>query len=234
MSIPEPKTIAFVLYEGLTAFDLAGPLQVLTSFCQFAPHYQTQVVAERLDPFTSDNGLKLIPNRTFDQAPHPFAIFLPGGNDPTLRAMLNPAIRRYVRGAAETAEVIASACTGALILAGVGLLDDKSATTHWAFARTLNSLGARYRRARWVEDGKFLTTAGVSAGIDGALYLVAKLTDRETARQVQLDLQYDPQPPFGAVDYNRLDLISRLYRLYYDIRGPLAANQAKKMTRLGA
>jgi transcriptional regulator GlxA family with amidase domain len=92
--------------------------------------------------------------------------------------------------------VVGSVCTGALILAAAGLLAGRQATTHWASHRLLERLGARYLPERWVEDGKFITSAGVSAGIDMALALTARLTDEPTARMVQLAIEYDPHPPF--------------------------------------
>ena len=112
---------------------------------------------------------------------------------PTLRALRNEAIRTYVRTAAETADVVASVCTGALIVASVGLLEGRRATTHWAFYSVLEQFGATYVRQRWVEDGKFICSAGVSAGIDMALQLTSRLTDEDTAREVQFQLGYDPR-----------------------------------------
>ena len=151
------KTIAFVLYPGLTVLDLTGPLQVLTTLSAIAPEYRTVVVAERVEPTDTDipGEMKVIPNNTFEEVPHPFAFIVPGGVTPTLRAMSNEAIRNYVRSAAETAEVVSSVCTGALILGSVGLLDGRQATTHWAFYKVLEEFGAKYIRRRWVEDGKF-------------------------------------------------------------------------------
>src|SRR5215212_7547245 len=200
------KTIAFVLYPGLTVFDLTGPLQVLTALSEIAPEYRTVVVAERVVPMDTDipGEMKMLPNNTFEEVPHPFAFIVPGGGMPTIRAMGNEAIRSYVRSAAETAEVVGSVCTGALILASVGLLEGRRATTHWAFYKILEQFGATYVRERWVEDGKFICSAGVSAGIDMALKLVARLTDEETSREVQYRLGYDPEPPFGGIDYERI------------------------------
>jgi hypothetical protein len=95
----------------------------------------------------------------------------------------------------------------------VGLLEGRQATTHWAASRALESLGATYQRKRWVEDGKFIMSAGVSAGIDMGLYLAARLTDEASARQVQLWLDYDPQPPFGRLNYDDMGFRFRLARL---------------------
>ena len=95
-------------------------------------------------------------------------------------------------------------CTGALVLAATGLLEGRRATTHWAYAAELEKLGARYARERFVEDGKFVTSAGVSAGIDMALFLAARLTDRATAERIQLGIEYDPHPPFGGIDWAKV------------------------------
>jgi transcriptional regulator GlxA family with amidase domain len=122
-------------------------------------------------------------------------------------------------------------CTGALILAAVGLLEGRPATTHWAASRALESLGATYQRQRWVEDGKFIMSAGVSAGIDMGLYLAARLTDEASARQVQLWLDYDPQPPFGRLNYDTMGLRFRLARLAGPVIAPLLTARPKKLTR---
>ena len=103
-----------------------------------------------------------------------------------------------MRQAAESAELVMSVCTGALILASVGLLEGRPATTHWAYRGILQQYGARYERRRWVEDGKYLMSAGVSAGIDAALRLIERLSDEETMRRVQASVGYDPEPPFGS------------------------------------
>lgn len=230
----EKKQLAFVIYPGLTPLDLIGPLGVLSAFTKFAPEYETVVVAEQVDPIRSDNGLTFIPQNTFDQVPHPYAIIVPGGGDPTIKAIFHPAIRRYVRSAAQTAEMIVSVCTGALILAGVGLLEGRPATTHWAYYKVLERLGSPYRRQRWIENGKVLNSAGVSAGIDAALALVARFTTEATARQVQLAIQYDPQPPFGRVDWDHLSWLSRVYRAYYSLKAPFIASRARRLIQQGA
>jgi transcriptional regulator GlxA family with amidase domain len=225
------KTIAFVLYPGLTAFDLAGPLQVIARLAETHPEIRPMVVGERIAPMASDAGVDLIPDHTFAEAPHPYALVVPGGAIPTLRAMSNHAIRAYVRGAAETAEIIASVCSGALILASVGLLEGREATTHWAVASILESYGATYRRARWVEDDKFILSAGVSAGIDMGLQLAAWLTDEASARQIQISLDYDPQPPFGRPDYDDLGLSLRSRRAIASLGAPLLTAGPKWLTK---
>jgi transcriptional regulator GlxA family with amidase domain len=227
------KTIAFVLYPGLTVFDLAGPLQIFTGVSQLAPQYRVVVVAERVEPMDTDIRVKMIPTHTFEEVPHPSVLLVPGGGVPTLRAMSNEAIRSYVRSAAETAEVPGSICTGALILGSVGLLEGRQATTHWAFYKILENLGARYVRKRWVEDGNFICSAGVSAGIDMALQLAARLTDEETARRVQRSVGYDPHPPFGGIDYDHLGAMANTMRAGLSVAAPAIAARPKRLTRQG-
>jgi putative intracellular protease/amidase len=194
------KIIALLLFPELTLLDLVGPLQVLRGLP--AP-FRTIVVGERVEPMTTDSGLALTPEKRLDEVPHPFAVIVPGGPG-SVAAMGNEAIQRYLRDAASQAEVVGSVCTGALVLAATGLLEGRRATTHWAYASELDKLGARYVRERWVEDGKFITGGGVSAGIDMAIALAARLTDRATAQRIQLGIEYDPRPPFGGIDWRQV------------------------------
>jgi transcriptional regulator GlxA family with amidase domain len=189
MATQEPKTVAFVLYRGLTLLDLVGPLQVFASLRRFSDQYQPAVVAERIEPMPTDGPLTVTADHTFGDVPDPAVVIVPGGDAPTIKAMGDPAIREYLRHAADTAPVVGSVCTGALVLAAAGLLEGRQATTHWAYHRLLERLGATYLPQRWVEDGKFITSAGVSAGIDMALALVARLTDEPTARMVQVAIE---------------------------------------------
>lgn len=225
------KTIAFVLYAGLTAFDLVGPLQVISQLANTHPEIQPVVVGERIEPMDTDASVQMVPEKTFAEVPHPYALVVPGGTQPTFEAMSNPAIRNYVPTAAETAEIVASVCTGALILASVGLLEGRQATTHWACHRVLESFGAKYQRKRWVEDDKFIMSAGVSAGIDMGLQLAARLTDKATAKQIQAWLDYDPQPPFGRLDYDDMGLALRAGRAWVSLTTPLLTARPKRLTR---
>jgi transcriptional regulator GlxA family with amidase domain len=175
----------------------------------------------------------MVPNSTFADLPHPYAFFVPGGGVPTLNAMSNLAIRRYIRTAAQDAEWVVSVCTGALMLASVGLLKGCDATTHWAYTRYLENLGAHYVQKRWTANGNIVNSAGVSAGIDMALYLVSRLTNEETARTVQWLIQYDPQPPFGGIDYKHMKLLPRLYRGIRSTMAPFYTGKARRLTRQG-
>ncbi|GHF18654.1 thiazole biosynthesis protein ThiJ [Amycolatopsis deserti] len=195
------KTIAFVLYPGLTPLDLIGPLQVLASLRNADPSFEATVVAETLDPAASDTPLSLVAERTFDDVPAPYALVVPGGQAGTLRALTNERLLDYVRSAAAQAEVTASVCTGSLILGAAGLLKGREATTHWSFLEALREFDATPVKRRWVDEGAVLTAAGVSAGIDMALHLVARFTSEEVAKAVQFGIEYDPEPPFGGLDW---------------------------------
>ncbi len=228
--------IAFVIYPGLTVFDLVGPLQVFSALRRIAPQFRLRVVAEQAGPVTTDRstfGVRMVPNGTFADLPHPYAFFVPGGGVPTLNAMSNPAIRRYIRTAAQDARWVVSVCTGALLLASVGLLEGCDVTTHWAYTRYLENLGAHYVQKRWTANGNIVNSAGVSAGIDMALYMVSRLTDEETARRVQWLIQYNPQPPFGGIDYEHMKLLPRLFRGISGLRSPFYTGKARRLTRQG-
>jgi transcriptional regulator GlxA family with amidase domain len=136
--------------------------------------------------------------------------------------------------AAASADVVGSVCTGSLILGAVGLLQGRQATTNWFFAGVLKPLGATYHRRRWIEDGNITMSAGVSAGIDWALHLVARLTDEATARRVQLALDYDPQPPFGGIDWKHIPPLPRAMRGAIGLLAPVIAAKPKRLTRAGA
>jgi transcriptional regulator GlxA family with amidase domain len=227
-------TIAVVLYPGLTALDLVGPLQVLTELERFAPRYRTVVVGRNTEPMATDLPLQLVADRTFAEIPHPDVLVVPGGRIGTILAMSDPGVRAYVRTAAASADVVGSVCTGSLILGAVGLLQGRHATTNWFFAGVLESLGATYHRQRWIEDGNVTMSAGVSAGIDWALHLVASLTDEATARRVQLALDYDPQPPFGGIDWAHIPPLPRAMRGAIGLLAPAIAAKPKRLTRAGA
>jgi transcriptional regulator GlxA family with amidase domain len=175
----------------------------------------------------------MVPDRSFADVPHPAVVVVPGGGLPTVRAMGDPAVRAYVRSAAASAELVTSVCTGSLILGAVGLLEGRDATTNWFYSGVLEALGATYRRRRWVEDGNLLLSAGVSAGIDMALQLAARLTDEATARRVQLALDYDPEPPHGGIDYDHIPPLPRLLRGAIGLTGPALAARARRLTRAG-
>ena len=202
------KTVAFVLYRGLTPLDLIGPLQVMSGLETIEetfgvqPRHHVVVVAEDLDAVPTDTPVRVAATSTLNEAAEPDVVVVPGGGAPTLRQLANPVLLDYLRRADDHAEVVASVCTGALLLAGAGLLNGRRATTHWAYHRFLDRLGAKYVPE---QDDRYLTSAGVSAGIDMALRLTARLTDDDTAKLIQLVIEYDPHPPHGGIDWSTVD-----------------------------
>lgn len=187
--------IAIALFDRFTALDAVGPYEVLVRL----PGATVTFVAERTGEHRADTGvLGLTADATFDDVPAPDVVLVPGG--PGTRALLDPdtSLAHWVRDAHRTSTWTTSVCTGSLVLAGAGVLDGLEATTHWAAADLLTSLGARYTAERVVERGKVITAAGVSSGIDMALTLVGRVAGDDVARAIQLGIEYDPQPPYDA------------------------------------
>ena len=142
---------------------------------------------------------------------------MPGGGQPTLAACGDQRLIDYVANAVAAAEIVMSVCTGGVILASAGSSTTGPPPTHWAYVDILENLGAKYLHQRWVEDGKYLTTAGVSAGIDGGLYLASRLVGEDAAKLIQRGIEYEPQPPFGPIDWDP-PLVESLRPIW---RGPL-------------
>jgi putative intracellular protease/amidase len=190
----EPVQIAILLFPQLTALDAIGPYEVL----QRVPDAELTFVAAAPGEYRTENGrLGLVADAAIADLPHPDVVLVPGGIG-TRPLIGDAAISAWLRGAHETSRYTTSVCTGSLLLAGAGLLDGVDATTHWGAMETLGSLGAHPVQERVVEQGRIITAAGVSSGIDMALRLAALLTDDLTAQALQLFIEYDPQPPFDA------------------------------------
>lgn len=184
--------IAFLLYPNMTCLDLTGPHEVLARLPGASAHY----VARRPGPVTTDSGIVLHAGEPLTDVPTPDLVVVPGG--PDAEAAGDDATLAWLRQAHASAAWTMSVCTGSLLLARAGLLTGKRATTHWASMDRLAELGAVPASARVVRDGDILTTAGVSAGIDGALTLTAELMGPTVAQALQLGIEYDPAPPFDA------------------------------------
>jgi transcriptional regulator GlxA family with amidase domain len=200
------RTIAFVAYPGLTLLEVVGPMTAFMGLTRglvsTSREYSTVLVAERVEPVDSDTPMALIPDKAFEEVPDPFALFVPGGGVHALKAMGNERLINYLRFASYGAEIVGSVSTGGFPLAAAGLLEGRRATTHPSYADLLEKLGANYVQSNWVEDGNFITAAGVSGGIDMALYLVARLKSEQQAKSIQTAMEYDPDPPFGVLQQN--------------------------------
>src|SRR5215212_7881525 len=196
------KTIAVVTYPGLALLDLVATKTVLDELAM-ASRYRSVSVGERTEAIASNTPMRIIPEKRFEEVPDPFALVVPGGGIASLEAMGNERLINYLRFAEHTAELVCSVSTGSFLLAAAGLLERRRATTHPAYAELLKRLGVDYVEGYSVEDGKFLTMAGVSGGIDTTLELVGRLTSEGMAKRTQLVIEYDPQPPFGGVDWDQ-------------------------------
>ncbi len=202
----EARIIAFVAYPGLRPLDLIAPMTIFLGLTRglvgTSRHYQTVCVAEHVEPIGSDTPMALVPDNAFEEVPAPFGIIIPGGGMASLEAMGNERLINYLRFAEHGAEFVGSVSTGAFILTAAGLLEGRQATTHPAYGELLRKLGVNYTPRDWVEDGRFITAAGTSGGIDMALYLVAKLKNEQEAKNIQTVIEYDPHPPFGGLEQN--------------------------------
>jgi len=186
--------IAILIFDGLTALDAIGPYEVLAQ----VPGVDVKFVGPTAGPQrTEDDFLTVVADFSIDQVTEPAIVVVPGGFG-TRRLMRDEAVLDWVRKVHETSRWTTSVCTGSLILAAAGILDGLRATSHWMYLDMLTPFGAEPTGERVVEQGKVITAAGVSSGIDMALRLVELEFGPEIAQMVQLSIEYDPQPPFNA------------------------------------
>ena len=186
--------ITIPIYDRFTALDAVGPYEVLSRL----PGAEVVFVAEEAGPVRTDTrALTLVAERALADVDACDVVVVPGG--PGTREMLQPQpLHDWLRAIDATTQWTTSVCTGALLLGAAGLLDGLEATTHWSALDTLATLGARPTERRVVPQGKVVTAAGVSAGIDMALWLAAQIAGDEVAKAIQLGIEYDPQPPFDS------------------------------------
>jgi putative intracellular protease/amidase len=186
--------LAILLFDDVTPLDAIGPYEVLRRVPGLSVHF----VAPEPGVKTADDGvLALVADRALHELPAPDILLVPGGHG-EVAMRDDERVITWLRTAHDTSRWTTSVCTGALVLAAAGLLHGRRATTHWTAMEELARLGAIPVAERVVEDGKIVTAAGVSSGIDMALTLAARIADDDTARAIQLAIEYDPQPPFDA------------------------------------
>ncbi|TLS47939.1 DJ-1/PfpI family protein [Streptomyces montanus] len=186
--------IAIVLFDRFTALDAVGPYETLGRL----PDAETVFVAERTGPVRTDTGvLAITADKTLAEVPSPDIVVVPGGPGQTPQ-MENEVLLDWLRAADATSTWTTSVCTGSLLLAAAGLLNGRRATSHWLALDFLKGFGAEPTGERVVTDGKYVTAAGVSSGIDMGLTLVGRIAGDEHAQAVQLLTEYDPQPPYDA------------------------------------
>jgi transcriptional regulator GlxA family with amidase domain len=195
------RSIAIVIFDAVEELDFVGPWEIFTYARQLDPEScDVFTVSERGGEVRCAKGLRVIADHSFETAPRADVILVPGGMG-TRTEVDNPRMIEYVRRSAETAELTASVCTGAFLLERAGLLGGKQATTHWASLDRFRALGTVrvVQGERFVDQGAVVTSAGISAGIDMALYLVGRLWGPEMARRVQQGTEYFPVPPYADV-----------------------------------
>jgi transcriptional regulator GlxA family with amidase domain len=190
---PKRMNVAVLVHDGVQLLDFTGPSEVFSDVHIEGHHaYNVYTVAPTEDEITSQGFLKVKPNYSISNCPPPDIIILPGGD--TDIPLKNKKVIEWIRTAGEKSQHLLSVCTGALLLAECGFLDNKQATTHYCCQ---DGLAKDYPKVkvvkgvRYIDNGKVITTEGISAGIDGALYLVGKINGKEVARKVATYMMYD-------------------------------------------
>ena len=227
---PERPLLAMIAYPGMFPVDLIGPEAV---FSPMGTH-RVALVWKTLDPVRSASGVGIVPNLTFAQADAAGPVdilFVPGGSLGTLACMEDPEVLGFLARHAPTARHVTSVCTGSLVLGAAGLLKGYRATSHWIVRDRLADFGATPVEARVVEDRNRITGAGVTAGIDMALTLAGRLVGADMAKAIQLNIEYDPHPPFDAGTPRRAggaitDRVTRAYAPFLARVGEVAARAA--------
>ncbi len=218
--------IGLVLYPQVTLLDVAGPSEVFAR----TPDARVSLIAAEYGPLLTDTGLQLVANRRFDDAPSPDLLFVPGGPG-QVGAAEDVHFLSFLRRSGKHARFISSVCTGSLLLGAAGLLDGYRATSHWLSLDLLRYFGAHPVPARVVKDGNRVTGAGVSAGIDVALKLVSLMRGEGAAKEIQLLIEYDPEPPFacGSPRTAPRELVERVEREREDLQRR-RREQAKRLS----
>jgi cyclohexyl-isocyanide hydratase len=187
------RRIGMLIFPRMTQLDMTGPYEVLARL----PNTVVDLVARSLDPVTTDRGMQIVPTVTYASCPPLDVVMVPGGPGQQ-DLMEDEDALGFLRQQAGSAKYVTSVCTGSLVLAAAGLLKGKRATCHWAAVEHLKLLGAIPVREKVVVDGNIVTGAGVTSGIDFALALAAILAGEQVAREIQLQIEYDPAPPFNS------------------------------------
>jgi transcriptional regulator GlxA family with amidase domain len=211
------RTVLMVLFDEVQSLDVTGPLEVFTGANTWRTHHgdgpgyaiRTASLGGRM--IRTSSGLRIAPGAGLPDVPRPDIIVVPGGPGQNSQMQDGP-LHEWLRAADQASVWTTSVCTGSLILAAAGLLTGRRATTHWLALDELGRLGATPVGERVVFDGKFVTAAGVSSGIDMALSLAGQLAGDEVAQAIQLMIEYDPQPPYdsGSPDRAPAEVVRRL------------------------
>lgn len=221
--------IAVVLYPGFTALDFIGPYEVLRNL----PDTEVRFVWHEAGPIAADSGVLLIgATHTFDETPSPDVILVPGGMS-TFEHAQDQRVLEWVRRAHQTSGWTTSVCSGSLILAAAGVLKGKRATSHWMVVPMLRTFGVTpVSDSRIVREGRIVTAAGVSAGIDLGLWLAGEIGGEAQAKAIQLAIEYDPQPPFDSGHISKASAVTRASATAQLTKQTLAQHQLSHSTKL--
>lgn len=218
-----------LIFPQMTQLDMTGPYEVLARL----PNSKVDLVARALGPITTDRGMKIVPTVTYETCPQLDVIMVPGGPGQQ-ELMEDEAALGFLRKQAAAAKYVTSVCTGSLVLGAAGLLKGKRAACHWNALEHLKLLGAIPVSEHVVVEGNVITGAGVTSGIDFALTLAAILEGEQTAREIQLQIEYDPAPPFDCGSPKKAvhEMVEKLraqgLRLF-EARKTVAARVGKKL-----
>jgi transcriptional regulator GlxA family with amidase domain len=195
------KTIGILIFDDAEELDFVGPWEVFTMAKAVDPDaHKVLLVAERDAPIRCAKGMRVLPDVTTADCPRLDVLLVPGGQG-TRREVDNAALLAWIAKTAASSEWITSVCTGAMLLTAAGPARAKRVTTHWGFVEQLRKRGEAAQvleNIRYVRDGNVVTAAGVSAGIDMALWLTGQMHGPDFARKVQRAMEYDPAPPYAA------------------------------------
>jgi transcriptional regulator GlxA family with amidase domain len=193
-------TIGILIFDDVEELDFVGPWEVFASAATQLPELTVCTLAEAAQPIRCAKGLTVTPDYALADAPGLDVLLVPGGQG-TRREAHNEGLVRWIAETAGTCDWVTSVCTGSLLIHAAGLAKGKRITTHWAFVASLREIAVESQvldDVRFVRDGSLVTAAGVSAGIDMALWLTGQIESPEFARQVQRGIQYEPAPPYSA------------------------------------
>lgn len=222
-------SIGLLIFPNLTQLDLTGPYEVFAR----APDTKVHLIWKTLAPVASDRGLTILSTTTFALCPHLDLICVPGGPG-QIDLMEDDETLEFLRRVANEVKLVTSVCTGSLVLGAAGLLNGFRATSHWSAVDQLALLGAEPVRERVVRDRNRITGTGVTSGIDFALNVVADLYGRDVAERIQLQMEYDPAPPFstGSPSSAPAELVSALRASLGDFNSRRLAATERAAARL--
>jgi len=221
------KTIGILVYDGYNTLDAMGPYHTLAEIMGT----KTFFIAKQKGMVKNQRGLEMKVDTSFAEVKNLDILVIPGGAVETFMQTQDTATLNWIKQIDKTTTYTTSVCTGAWILGATGLLKGKTATTNWYRAEEmLNSYGAKFKAERWVRDGKYWTSAGVTAGIDMSLAIIDDLMGQKYTEGVMLDLEYNPKPPYNAGTPEKSErIVADMMKEMYDMALlPLIQKQLKK------